>query len=179
MSILLHLGGAPSDEDCAQLGCTPAFAELNELEVETYRAAIIAVHGSPPEGYALRAHMNHHDFGGYQTLALVKTATQAGGRTDVTKDAQDYAERIEAGLATWRDAMFPAPVSYAQGSVATRNIDTAPDAIVRALIATRPSPDGTFATPALSLLHANLTKAWPMLARAARARLATGGRHVE
>ncbi len=38
MSDIIDLGGAPANEDCAQLGHTPDFERLNRLEVATYRA---------------------------------------------------------------------------------------------------------------------------------------------
>jgi len=38
---IVDIGGAPANEDCAQLGQTENFAAINRLEVDTYRAAII------------------------------------------------------------------------------------------------------------------------------------------
>jgi len=40
MSDIIDLGGAPANEDCAQLGHTPDFERLNRLEVAAYRAAM-------------------------------------------------------------------------------------------------------------------------------------------
>ena len=34
MPITIDLGGAPANEDCAQLGHTPDFAAVNRLEVD-------------------------------------------------------------------------------------------------------------------------------------------------
>ena len=51
MSDIIDLGGAPANEDCAQLGHTPDFERLNRLEVAAYRAAIIARFGPPPDGW--------------------------------------------------------------------------------------------------------------------------------
>src|SRR3546814_8928096 len=64
------LGGAPANEDCAQLGHTPDFERLNRLEVAAYRAAVIARCGPPPDGCALISITNRPDFGIYRTLGL-------------------------------------------------------------------------------------------------------------
>src|SRR3546814_21168986 len=50
MSNIIDLGGTPANEDCAQIGHTPDFERLNRLEVATYRAAVIARCGPPPDG---------------------------------------------------------------------------------------------------------------------------------
>lgn len=65
---IVELGAGPANEPCAQLGCTPDFAEVNTLELLVYKAAIIAVNGEPPLplGFAIVA--NAHDFGTYRTL---------------------------------------------------------------------------------------------------------------
>ena len=44
----LDLGGAPWNEDCAQIGHTPNFDLVNTAEAMLYRAALIAVAGLPP-----------------------------------------------------------------------------------------------------------------------------------
>jgi hypothetical protein len=63
MPIIIDIGVAPANEDCAQLGITPDFDAANRLEVLAYRAAIIAVHGAPPRGCRLEPKSSHHDFG--------------------------------------------------------------------------------------------------------------------
>src|SRR3546814_12289724 len=62
MSNIIDLGGAPANEDCAQLGHTPDFERLNRLEVAAYRAAVIARCGPPPDGCALISITTRHDF---------------------------------------------------------------------------------------------------------------------
>jgi hypothetical protein len=70
MSDIIDLGGAPANEDCAQLGHTPDFERLNRLEVAAYRAAIIGRFGPPPDGCTLVSVTNRHDFGVYYSLGL-------------------------------------------------------------------------------------------------------------
>ena len=69
MSYIIDIGGAPANEDCAQLGQTPDFEAVNTFEVLAYKLAIIARHGMPPAGCKLGPHTNRHDFGVYRTLA--------------------------------------------------------------------------------------------------------------
>ena len=87
MPITIDLGSAPANEDCAQLGHTPNFANVNRFEMLAYRAALIAVHGVPPAGCHLVSVENRHDFGDYATLALV-IADDAE-----LAAARDYADR--------------------------------------------------------------------------------------
>jgi hypothetical protein len=67
MSYIIDIGGAPANEDCAQLGQTPDFEAVNTFEVLAYKLAIIARHGMPPAGCKLGPHTNRHDFGVYRT----------------------------------------------------------------------------------------------------------------
>mgnify|MGYP000999456394 CR=1 FL=1 len=46
MPHIFDLGGAPANEECAQLGQTIDFEAANTLEVMTYKLAIIARHVS-------------------------------------------------------------------------------------------------------------------------------------
>lgn len=180
MPILLHLDGAPSDEPCAQVGRTRDFATLNALEVATYRAAIIAAYGQPPAGFALRSQRNAHDFGSYSTLALVSVATDL---TDLKPSMADaghaYARTIENGLARWTDAMFSRPVDYDADGSATIQSPNAIEAVIRALIASRPNADGSFAVDLFARVNANLTAEWPGLAAEAERRMSQGANHVE
>ena len=105
MPITIDLGGAPANEDCAQLGHTPDFAAVNRLEVDAYRAALIALFGTPPEGCALTAQPNHHDFGTYTTLAFV-----IGDDADLGP-ARAYAEAVEEGIGSWLEAGMAPPVT--------------------------------------------------------------------
>ncbi len=180
MPILLHLDGAPSDEPCAQVGRTHSFAILNDLEVEVYRAAIIAVYGPPPTGFALRSQSNPHDFGRYSTLALVAVDTDpARIKPSMADGGHDYARQIENGLARWTDAMFTKPVDYDDDGRATIHTPTVDEAIIRALIATRRNGDGNFAVDLFARVNANLTAQWPSLAAEAERRTSQGADHVE
>jgi hypothetical protein len=64
MSHIIDIGGAPANEECAQLGQTMDFEAANTREVMAYKVAMIARHGMPPEGCKLIVHTNRHDFGG-------------------------------------------------------------------------------------------------------------------
>ena len=59
----LDLGGAPWNEDCAQIGHTPNFDLVNTAEAMLYRAALIGAAGPMPVGINLRIKANQHDFG--------------------------------------------------------------------------------------------------------------------
>lgn len=167
MSEIIDLGGAPANEDCAQLGHTPDFARLNRLEVVTYRAAIIARYGVPPEGCALKTLTNRHDFGVYYTLGLSVDAGAA--RRDARVAA--YAEAVQDGLASWIEACFAPPVCYIDGEAPVVERDKVDDIVAGALLATRPGPDGRFVIPDFETLHRNLAAAYPASAEAANALL--------
>jgi hypothetical protein len=99
MPDITDLGGAPAEEDCAQLGHTPDFDAVNAYEVFAYKLAIIARYGQPPAGCRLKPLANRHDFGVYRTLSL---------RIDDEADeaVQAYAEAVEEGLARWPGSLF-------------------------------------------------------------------------
>lgn len=164
MSDIIDLGGAPANEDCAQLGHTPDFERLNRLEVATYRAAIIARLGPPPEGCALVTLTNRHDFGVYYTLGLEIDAGAA--RRDPKVAA--FAEAAGEGLGSWIEAGFAAPVRYDDGEAPKVDRASIDDIVTGALMATRPHPDGRFAIPDFAILHRNLAAAYPRSAEAAQ-----------
>jgi hypothetical protein len=163
MSYIIDIGGAPANEDCAQLGQTPNFETVNTFEVFAYKLAIIACHGMPPAGCKLGPHTNRHDFGVYRTLAL---------HIDREDDdaVQAYAEAVEEGLGSWIEAGFTPPVIYA-GPVATIERPDHVELVIAALLTTRPNPDGTFPIAAFATLHGNLAAAFPQQAYTARQRL--------
>ena len=167
MSDIIDLGGAPANEDCAQLGQTPDFERLNRLEVQAYRAAIIARFGVPPDGCAFKTLINRHDFGVYYTLGLSIDAGAA--RRDAPVAA--YAEAVQDGLVSWNEACFAAPVRYVDGEPPIVERDTIDAIVTGALLATRPGPDGRFAVPDFETLHRNLAAAYPASAEAANALL--------
>jgi len=163
MSDIIDLGGAPAQEDCAQLGHTPDFERLNRIEVATYRAAIIARFGPPPEGCALITLTNRHDFGIYYTLGLKVDAGAARRDPDVAA----FAEAAQSGLDSWIEAGFAAPVRYDDGEAPKMERNSIDDIVMGALLATRPNPDGAFAIPDFAILHRNLAAAYPRSAEAA------------
>lgn len=163
MPHMIDLGGAPACEDCAQLGHTPDFGAINQLEVLAYRLAIIARLGLPPTGCRLAGFANHHDFGTYRTLVLHID-------DDVDPDVRRYAEAVENGIATWSEAGFAPPVIYDDGTPIVPRRDPA-EIIIGALQTTRPAPDGSFPVADFETLHTNLCAAFPEQAEIARARL--------
>ncbi|WP_328281984.1 hypothetical protein [Sphingobium sp.] len=164
MSDTIDLGGAPANEDCAQLGHTPDFERLNRLEVATYRAALVALHGSPPQGCALVTLTNRHDFGVYYTLGL--TVDAGAARREPTVAA--FAEAVQEGLGSWIESGFAPPVRYDDGGPPKVDRTSIDDIVTGALLATRPNADGAFAVPDFEILHRNLTIAYPRSAEAAR-----------
>lgn len=105
--ITIGLGTTPCDEACAQTGVTANCVYLQHLECETYRAALIAVHGPPPAGVTLAIRAHRHDFGSYTELEERFDDEDAAAR--------DFAASIEDGLGRWIDAGFTAPVVYDDG----------------------------------------------------------------
>lgn len=164
MSDIIDLGGAPANEDCAQLGHTPDFERLNRLEVATYRAAIIARFGPPPDGCVLLTLTNAHDFGVYYTLGLKVDAGAARHDTAVAS----YAEAVENGLGSWIEAGFAAPVRYDDGEAPKAERSSIDDIVMGALLATRPGPNGHFPVADFAILHRNLAAAYPRSVEAAQ-----------
>jgi hypothetical protein len=138
MSYMIDLGGAPANEECAQLGQTPDFTTVNGFEVFAYKLAVIARHGMPPKGCRLNIHPNHHDFGTYSTLVL-----QVTDEDDET--VQAYADAVEEGLGSWLKAGFTPPVTY-HGSIATIVREDPCELVIGALLTTRPNADGNYET---------------------------------
>ena len=159
MPITIDLGGAPAEEDCAQLGHTADFARINRFEVLAYRAALIGLFGSPPAGCTLEPVANRHDFGTYVTLALT-----IGDNADLAT-ARAYAEAVEDGIGTWLQAGMAPPVTYDDAEAIRHKADLA-EVVIGALATTRPDRTGCFPLPAFETIHRNLTEAFP--AEAAR-----------
>lgn len=152
MTMIFDLGGAPASEPCAQLGQTPDFATLNLLEVEAYRAALIARHGPPPPGCRFEAIVNNHDFGRYRTLGLAVDANDPA--------VEAYAKAVEEGLASWLEAGFTPPVAY-RGSTGHADRHDVAEIVVGALQTTRPDFDGRYPVADFAVLHANLRAGFP------------------
>ena len=154
MPITIDLGGAPSDEGCAQLGHTEDFAKLNQLEVHASLAAIVAVYGAPPAGCELRTLFNHHDFGTYRTLGLVIDDSAP------VHAARRYADEVEDGLCTWVEAAMRAPVEYREDGTRPAP-STLTQVLVSTIMTTRPTPDGRFPLPAFATILDNIATSCP------------------
>ena len=159
MPITIDLGGAPAEEDCAQLGQTADFARINRLEVLAYRAALIGLFGLPPRGCTLAPQANRHDFGTYLTLGLV-----IGDEADLGP-ARTYAEAVEDGIGSWIQAGMAPPVTYEDAEATCHKADVA-EIVIGALATTRPDGSGRFPLPEFARIHTNLSEALP--AEAAR-----------
>ena len=166
MPYFIDLGGAPANEDCAQLGHTPDFDDVNAFEVSAYEVAIIARFGAPPAGCRLAALANRHDFGVYRTLVLHV-------ENELDDAVRAYAHQVEEGLGSWIEAGIAPPVTY-DGAIATIPRGDMTELVIGALLTTRPSPDGTFALPEFAILHGHLSEAFPTAAERARSRLSAG-----
>lgn len=165
MPYFIDLGGAPAREECAQLGRTPDFEDVNAFEVAAYEIGIIARFGAPPAGCRLAALANRHDFGTYRTLVLhVENELDEAVRT--------YADQVEEGLGSWLEVGIAPPVSY-KGAIASIPRRDRAELVIGAMLATRPDPDGSFAIPDFAVLHRHLSDAFPADAEVARARLQT------
>lgn len=151
----IDLGGAPAQEPCAQLGQTPGFAALNALEVEVFRAALIARYGAPPAGCRFTPLEHAHDFGSYRTLGLAIDTAAALDEAVVA-----YRAAVGDGLATWVAAGFAPPVVY-DGVVGTAPRTDLAEIVIGALATTRPAWDGSFPLAEFATLHANLAAAFP------------------
>ena len=153
MPIIIDIGVAPANEDCAQLGITPDYRAANRLEVLAYRAAIIAVHGAPPDGCRLELKSSHHDFGTYCSLTLMVSDEASPSA------AHAYISAVESGLGNWTEAAMAPPITYRDG-IARWHKRTASDVVFGVLMSTRPDDDGHFRIPAFATIHANLSAAY-------------------
>lgn len=163
MPYFVDIGGAPANEDCAQLGQTPRFEILNKLEVLAYKYAIIARYGAPPPGCRLTGLSHRHDFGCYVTLVLHV-------ENEFDEAVRAYAGAVEEGLGSWIEAGFRAPVAYDDATPTEVRADPV-EILVSALLTTRPEADGRFPISDFEALHTNLSNAFPDEAAIARARL--------
>jgi hypothetical protein len=151
----IDLSGTPYEEECAQIGRDPGATERSRHEALAYKAALIAALGEPPTGYRFRIRGHEHDFGTYYTAQLV-----CPDEPDLRNE--QYEELAEGGLRHWHQAMMPAPYDYSGGKAEPICQSSPSDAaITRAIIASRPSPDGSFALEMFGQIHARLTSAFP------------------
>jgi hypothetical protein len=171
--VSFRIGGAPSDEPCAQTGITSNWVTLQQLECTVYRAALIARFGVPPEvaRFAIKTH--NHDFGSYAQVEIVFDRDDA--------DSVAYFERVEDGLSTWLEANFTAPVDYderAQERVGSRR--DAGDVIAAALMTSQQLINSGHATDREHDAVRHLSAAYPACAAetANRWLAITAGRNV-
>lgn len=161
----LDLGGAPWNEDCAQIGHTPNFDLVNTAQATLYRAALIAVAGPVPAGISLRIKANAHDFGTYRTVeASIDDEQDDGSHTG-------YLDILETGIAFWHQAGF-APPDFGKLTASDQLAAFVMDAVASALRITRPSSTGAFFPASSGPIHRHLCAAFP---EAAQSALAAGG----
>lgn len=162
--VALQIGCVPTNEPFARAGATPDWLWLQALEAETYRAALIARYGLPPDGLELAVR------------TLDRTAGVGTG-IEARFDADDagciaYYDKVFEGLDNWSDAKFTAPVQYDADGIerpGTRR-ETA-DCIVEAVMAAyqalgRGDPGGIG-----RIVADNLTDTYETLAEEAIAKL--------
>lgn len=167
MPYVIDLSGTPHEEDCAQVGRDPTASTRSQQEATAYRAALIAVCGPPPAGYELRIKGNRHEFGTYYTVQV--QCPDEEGQVN-----RDYEELVEQGIARWDAAMMQPPYAYhSDGSWTTLGAPfPAEAAIESALVASRPSPGGTFELALFQQIHERLRAAYPNVAAVADVRIA-------
>lgn len=131
----LDLGGAPCDEDCAQIGHTPNLDLLNTAEATLYRAALITVAGPVPARISLRIKANRHDFGTYRTVEASIDNDQDDG------SHASYLDTLETSIAFWHQVGF-SPPEFGKLTASDRLAVFVVDAVASALRITRPSSTG-------------------------------------
>lgn len=162
--VSFSIGGAPSDEPCAQTGITTNWVTLQQLECTVYRAALIARFGVPPEDARLAIKSHNHDFGSYAQVEIVFDRDDA--------DSVAWFERVEDGLSTWLEANFTAPVEYderSQERVGSRR--DAGDVITAALMTSQQLVNSGHATDREHDAVRHLSAAYPACAAEAASRL--------
>ena len=162
--VSFSIGGAPSDEPCAQTGITTNWVTLQQLECTVYRAALIARFGVPPEDARLAIKSHNHDFGNYAQVEIVFNRDDA--------DSVAWFERVEDGLSTWLEANFTAPVEYddrALERVGSRR--DAGDVIAAALMTSQQLVNSGHATDREHDAVRHLSAAYPACAAEAASRL--------
>jgi hypothetical protein len=107
-----EIGGTPYQCDCAQLGFTPDFDELNIIECKAYIVALRRAYGDPPKGVRLAVKANEHDFGVYREAAVKYDYDNLSD--EETSAAQQYVCSVTRGLAHWSDARMSAPAHYGE-----------------------------------------------------------------
>jgi hypothetical protein len=94
MQDCIDLGGAPSHEDCAQVGSRDYdYADRAKRECRAYFHQLRRMFGEEPEGARLSIKSNPHDFGTYYSVVCYFESD--------SKPAIDYAYRCEAGPESW------------------------------------------------------------------------------
>jgi hypothetical protein len=117
MTTTIEVGGAPCNEECAQVGAE-GFSERNRAECRAYINLIRRAFGNEPDGATLIIKSNAHDFGNYREVAVRLD-------DDASDEAIQYADRCESdapaewddeALAELAEATTPVEKKYWQGS---------------------------------------------------------------
>lgn len=96
-----HLGPAPADEACAQVG-DDEYERQAKAECATYMAAIQIVCGEPPPGAKLKVEWADHEYGRYAEVVVLFDGNN--------KEAAGYAARCDAQApTTWAAAGLEPP----------------------------------------------------------------------
>lgn len=112
----LDLGGAPSDEDCAQRGMDDDYAARARRECRALIQQFKRTCGDPPPGAHFRIQENPHDFGTYLSVAIhfdpddPDAVAYAYRCDEESPDQWDMAARLEleAGRRREREQTAPA-----------------------------------------------------------------------
>lgn len=162
----IDISGTPAEEQCAQVGTDHRASEWSRQEAVAYRAAMIALCGPPPKGYAINVQPHHHDFGTYYTVRLL---------TPETGRSEDYEARFASGLRYWHEVVMSPPIDYRDPKHPKPRHPThsATESIIGAIVSTRPDPNERFPAPTFEKIHNRLSNAYPDLAALARQRIRT------
>jgi hypothetical protein len=107
-----EIGGTPCECDCAQLGFTPDFDELNTIECKAYIVALRRAYGDPPKGVRFAVKANEHDFGVYREAVVKYDFDNLSD--EEAHAAQQYVRAVTTGLARWDEARMSAPAYYGE-----------------------------------------------------------------
>ena len=169
----IHLGTTPAEEPCAQTGVTLDWLQLQQVETQVYRAALIARYGPPPPSTHLVVTTSDHDFGRYAELVVSFAVAELVVSFAVDDPAgAAYADEVEGGLDRWMAAGFIGPVDYDDddGSPVTRR--SAEASIVAAIVLARRLIANGYGTEREHSADTHLSAAYPTCAQLAADKIA-------